>query len=370
MLKQIGLISHLLLLNTSWVVAFSPQLFQCNPSIKANTSVKNHRAEKLLLQATKGSIFDDLFSSFNGGNPTSARSKRTAARDLIRSLVEESECYTTETGAQEFANACATNVVYEDCFEPQPFVGRIAVANHLAARATARSDKGSVRIDKVSDGDKACGFAWTWTSGDEEGLRGTTFIELNENKEIQYVREIPEPIYKPGDLTLELLKAVTKDAEPKEPMPFTTRVPKNANDAVKYLFNEVQGQDSDVAMDLFSDNIVYRDFNYEEVLRGKVEVKKFIDDFSFPGIEFRTQRFDDGVLSTCFTWEVVLMDNPDTVKGISFYEVDPESNLVTYVRDVPESAIKPPPLGGLARKFRPDLGVFQSVKLGSRPDGM
>ena len=59
---------------------------------------------------------------------------------------------------------------------------------------------------------------------------------------------------------------------------------------------------------------------------------------------------------SCFTWEVVLMDAPDTVKGISFYEINPESKLVTYVRDVPESAIKPPILGKVARQLRPGIG--------------
>jgi len=235
-----------------------------------------------------------------------------------------------------------------------------------------RKGKGgaSVRIDKISDGRRACGFAWTWTCGEEEGLRGTTFVELNAMGEIQYVREIPEPIVKPGDLTLELLKVVTEGAEAKELLPYTPRNPKDANDIVKYLFNEVQGRDVQIAMDLFSEDIIYRDFNYENVLKGKDEVKKFIEDFSFPGIEFRAQRFDDGVLSTCFTWEVVLMDAPDTVKGMSFYELDPETRLITYVRDIPESAIKPPILGKIARQLRPGLGIFQGMKTGSRPGGM
>ena len=197
-----------------------------------------------------------------------------------------------------------------------------------------------------------------WTCGDTlEGLRGTTFVELNDSNEIVYVREIPEPIYKPGDATLELLKLVTKGAEPKVfDTPLVPRVPTNASDVVKYLFNEVQGREVEESMKIFSDDIIYRDFNYEDVLRGKEEVKKFIEDFSFPGIEFRPQRFDDGVTSSCFTWEVVLMDAPDTVKGISFYEINPESKLVTYVRDVPESAIKPPILGKVARQLRPGIG--------------
>eukprot|EP00979_Chaetoceros_neogracilis_P014563 scaffold4737_cov136-Chaetoceros_neogracile.AAC.5 len=123
-------------------------------------------------------------------------------------------------------------------------------------------------------------------------------------------------------------------------------------------------------MDFYSEDIVYRDFNYENVLKGKEEVRQFIEDFSFPGIEFRAQRFDDGVLSTCFTWEVLLMDAPETIKGISFYELDPDTRKITYVRDVPESAIKPPILGKIARQLRPGLGVFQGVQIGSRPGGM
>jgi hypothetical protein len=40
------------------------------------------------------------------------------------------------------------------------------------------------------------------------------------------------------------------------------------------------------------------------------------------------------------------------------------------IEDVPESAIKPPPIGGLARAVRPGLGVFQGVAVGSRTGGM
>jgi len=303
--------------------------------------------------------------------------KAQTAPSILSSLIDEYKCFTTQNGAKEFASSCATNIVYEDCYEPQPIVGRKAVEEHLKQRANLRNrnneeqSKAGFRIDRISDGNKACGFAWTWTCDEEEGLRGTTFVELNENKEIVYVREIPEPIYKPGDATLELLKAVTAGAEPKVfDTPFTPREPKNASDVVKYLFNEVQGRDVSESMNLFSENIIYRDFNYEDVLRGKEEVQKFIEDFSFPGIEFRAQRFDDGETSSCFTWEVVLMDAPDTIKGISFYELDPETKLIKYVRDVPESAIKPPILGKLARQLRPGLGVFQGVKLSSRPGGM
>jgi len=52
-----------------------------------------------------------------------------------------------------------------------------------------------------------------WTCGPEEGLHGTTFIELNDQREIQYIQEILEPIYIPGDLTKNLFKAVMAGAE-------------------------------------------------------------------------------------------------------------------------------------------------------------
>ncbi len=285
-----------------------------------------------------------------------------SAQTLLSTLINESKCFTTETGASDFASACASNVLYEDCYEPQPIIGRFAVEQHLKQRAQMRNqsrDNNDVgfRIDRISDGTKACGYAWTWTCNELEGLRGTTFVELNDMNEIVYVREIPEPIYKPGDATLELLKAVTAGAEPKVfDDDFVPRVPTSANDMVKYLFNEVQGREVSESMKMFSEQIIYRDFNYENVLQGKKEVQTFIEDFSFPGIEFRAQKFDDGITSSCFTWEVVLMDAPESIKGISFYELDPDTKLITYVRDVPESAIKPPILGSLARKLRPGLG--------------
>eukprot|EP00545_Synedropsis_sp_CCMP1620_P013923 CAMPEP_0119006458 /NCGR_PEP_ID=MMETSP1176-20130426/2304_1 /TAXON_ID=265551 /ORGANISM="Synedropsis recta cf, Strain CCMP1620" /LENGTH=342 /DNA_ID=CAMNT_0006958371 /DNA_START=27 /DNA_END=1055 /DNA_ORIENTATION=+ len=301
---------------------------------------------------------------------TSASTGLRKAQELIKSLVEEKKCFSTEAGAKSFGDACAFNVVYEDCFQPQPVVGKTPVTEHLLQKVEARKGRGEVRLDMLSDGDEACGFAWTWTAGDEEGLRGTTYVGLNKQGLIEYVREIPEPIFKPGDLTLELLKAVTAGAEPNPPKEYDPRTPTTACDVVDYLFNTVQGSSIDESVRIFDDSIVYRDFNYENVLNGKTEVRKFIEDFSFPGIEFRAQRIDDGIESCCFTWEVALLDAPDTIKGISFYKLDPITRKVSYVRDVPESAIKPPLLGKLARDFRPGLGVFQGVKAGSRPGGM
>jgi len=241
-------------------------------------------------------------------------------------------------------------------------------------KVAERRGRGEVRVDRISDGDRACGFAWTWVCGDEEGLRGTTFVELNDSGEIQFVAEIPEPIFKPGNLTRELLEAVTKGATRKPPESFKKKTPTVANELARYLFVDLQNAEPETGTEemirFFDDDVFYRDFNFEEPFRGPDQVRKFVEEFSFPGIEFRPLRFDDGVESTCFTWEVVLDGAPDTIKGMSYYELDPETRKIVYVRDVPESAIKPPILGKLARQLRPGLGVFQGVPLGSRPGGM
>jgi hypothetical protein len=310
-----------------------------------------------------------LLSQLSSGPASSIGIKR--AQELVQSLVLDQECFTTLEGSKAFADACAFNVVYEDCFEPHPIVGRTPVFQHLQRnKVEARQGRGKLRLDMISDGNQACGFAWTWTSGDEEGLRGTTFVGLNDRGEIEYVREIPEPIWKPGNLTLEFLKAITAGAPPKSPKEYEPQTPTTASEIVNYLFNTVQGTSVDESMRFFDDGIIYRDFNFAEALQGPLEVRKFIEDFSFPGIEFKTQRIDDGVNSCCFTWEVALWDASDTIKGISFYKLKPDTKKIVYVRDIPESAIKPPILGTFARKFRPGLGVFQGVKIGSRPGGM
>lgn len=245
---------------------------------------------------------------------------------------------------------------------------------YLHIKVKARNGRGGLRLDKLSDGSKACGFAWTWIAGDQEGLRGTTFVELNDQGKIEYVAEFPEPLFKPGDLTKVLLQAVTKDATWGEFQPFESKTPTIAHKVAEYLFVDLQNAErkagTDELMRFWSQDIVYRDFNYETPFLGPDRVRAFVEDFTFPGIEFRPTKFDDGVDSTCFLWDVVLMDAPDSVKGISFYELDPETRKITYVRDIPESPIKPPILGKLARMLRPGLGVFQSRPLGTPTGGL
>jgi hypothetical protein len=70
-----------------------------------------------------------LDESGNLLNAPKKGSRFCKARELIKSLVEEEKCFSTEAGAQEFGEVCAINIVYEDCSEPQPIVGKTVRGN-------------------------------------------------------------------------------------------------------------------------------------------------------------------------------------------------------------------------------------------------
>ena len=95
-------------------------------------------------------------------------------------------------------------------------------------------------------------------------------IRLNDGGEIQYVQEIPEPIFKPGNLTKDLLQAVTAGAEPKPYTDFTPKTPTAANEIAKYLYVDLQNAEPKAGMEellrFLDDDIFYRDFNFEEPL--------------------------------------------------------------------------------------------------------
>jgi len=54
----------------------------------------------------------------------------------------------------------------------------------MLSKIIERKGNGEVRVDRISDGTIACGFAWTFTCGDKEGLRGTTFVDFNKDGKI------------------------------------------------------------------------------------------------------------------------------------------------------------------------------------------
>ena len=66
------------------------------------------------------STLQDFFRG-NTVLPTTADCK---ARELVRSLVEDEKCFSTEEGALKFSQACASDIIFEDCYEPNPISGK------------------------------------------------------------------------------------------------------------------------------------------------------------------------------------------------------------------------------------------------------
>ena len=232
--------------------------------------------------------------------------------------------------------------------------------------------------ERLANGRAAAGFTWhrarQLNDNDDDGLiglRGTTFVEVNDDGRVCYVREIAEPIVKPGSATADLLKAVAKAAPETPPGDLPpARIPTSASDLVAYLWLELQGSAGfrGEALRFFSDDVVYEDMNFPEPFVGKNSVAAFLEEFDIPGLTFVPDRISDGNEACCFTWEVDLgVEGASRVKGISFYECEKTAKeasggvRVTYVRDIPESVMKPPPMQVLAAVIDPALRVFSPV---------
>jgi hypothetical protein len=147
------------------------------------------------------------------------------------------------------------------------------------------------------------------------------------------------------------------------PPSYTRRIPASTPELVKYLWNEVQGADKAEFLRLIAEDIYYEDFNYKAPFLGKSAVGVFVDEFNFPGITFVPGRISDGKNSCCFTFEVKIAGVEATTKGVSFYERDPSTGLLTFIRDIPEPAVKPAPLQAIASWLRPGLRRFKPVKI-------
>ena len=289
--------------------------------------------------------------------------------------------------ANDIAAACAEDVEWEDLsFSSEPIVGRAAVFAHLAERQRRDEACGSrLVVERACDGRTAAGFTWHRSNdGGDVGLRGTTFVEVDGDGRVVYVREIAEPLFKPGGGTARLLRAVAKPpATPPAPLGDARRAPTSASDLVAYLWLEVQGA-ADFraeAARYFDRDIVYQDLNFDLPFVGLDHVASFLEEFDIPGLTFVPDRISDGEESCCFTWEVDLgVEGAARVKGVSFYECESTPGTierrgedgvvsqvkgkevrVTYVRDIPESTLKPPPLQALAAAIKPDLRTFKPL---------
>jgi len=287
-----------------------------------------------------------------------------AAPALVRKLWIDTgfprEAATAAEVEKVWTDACSPSAVIEDTYRSADENG--SILDYIRSKAKA----GTFVVDEVADGDKACGFMWhlQGASEDEVGLRGTTFVSLDEEGRLDFLCEVAEPLFKPGDVTITLLKEVG-GGKVMPTYPYTKRVPAGASEVTKYLWEEVNqgGSDVDEVVKFFATDVFYEDFNYEEPMRGISEVRAFLDKFvEIKALRLVPDRFSDGKRACCFTWHVEIAGVPEDAQrigGISFYRLN-DAGKIDFVRDIPESALKPPPLQALAAAVRPDVRVFQT----------
>lgn len=312
--------------------------------------------------------------------PSELASKNKAAKTafraeaLIQPLLSDLLSSTSDTARASLLALCDDSTVWEYTNDPAACVGRDAIAAMLSRRAKRFPANARIVVDKVAEGSSACGFTFHLAQDGVvgKGLRSTIFVEFQQkgaDKTIAYVREVAEPLFKPGAATSKLLRAVVSEAVKKDPTLAirppapAKRATTSAPDLVKFLWTEVNGSDKQLTLSLFDDNIVYDDFNFPKPFVGKEEVSEFLDEFDIPGITFIPEKFTDGrdgSDSCCFTWRVQLAGVAQSTRGISFYETNPAGTLVTYINDIPEPAIKPAPLQLIASILRPGLRRFKS----------
>ena len=250
----------------------------------------------------------------------------------------------------------ARDCVWED-YTTRIATGIDDVAEMLRAKPTAARP---YAVERVANGDKSGGF--TYHREDESGtrgLRGTVFIELNEAGEIQYVREMAEPLFKPGEAMIKFLQAVAKPKGDETPAEYEKRDPVGCPDVVRYIWKDSNG-DMDEALRLMSDQVRYEDFNYPQPFLGKAQVAPFLDEFTLDlGIIFVAERISSEDDAACaFTWRVEFagLDTPTT--GVSFYAMDDaEPSKIGYIRDIPQP-VGWKPLLDAATLLNPQLRRF------------
>ena len=256
--------------------------------------------------------------------------------------------------AAKIGAMCATDVIYED-LALGTTRGRPEVEAALRSKfpETAR-----LVVERTAGDATTGGFTWHREAigGVKQGLRGTTYVRLEDGL-IKYIREGSEPLVKPGALIEKLLEAVTKDVINNKVPSYTERSPTNASDIVHYLWEEAypKGAKPDVALKLFTDDILYEDFNYDKPFVGIAQVKAFVEAFDLPDVDFVPLEISGGDDACCFTWKLLVKGN-DGPEGISFYATDASNTKVNYIRDIP--ATKPAPLQQLAAKINPELRVI------------
>ena len=125
----------------------------------------------------------------------------------------------------------------------EPVKGRAAVQALLEDKFPTGS---KLIIERLSDGTASGGFTWHREAEGEEGsgLRGVTYVELNEAGKIVYVQEGAEPLFKLDKILEAVLEATNKAAKEsppeggaeKPPPSYERANPTTASGIAKYLW--------------------------------------------------------------------------------------------------------------------------------------
>eukprot|EP00933_Yihiella_yeosuensis_P007450 TRINITY_DN112499_c0_g1_i1.p1 TRINITY_DN112499_c0_g1~~TRINITY_DN112499_c0_g1_i1.p1 ORF type:complete len:423 (-),score=94.30 TRINITY_DN112499_c0_g1_i1:390-1658(-) len=257
---------------------------------------------------------------------------------------------------ERWVAAFAADGIYEDLYYAEPAKGHAALRELIRQKELPKGSR--LVLDHVSDGKQSCGFTWhVEQQGVGTGQRGLAFVRLDpQTGKVSYVREVGEPLFKAGELTEQLLTALTKDQAPPQRKPASgpPQNPKTAKEVVKYLYGDVQQSGGD-AVRFYADNVVYEDMNYEKPFIGKAAVEGFLKRFeAIQGVTFVLEEVSDGDVAVGFTYRIEIAGQPRGIRGATYYEVDGNGKVI-YVRDVPESATKPPPVQLAARFLQPGL---------------
>ncbi|MEL7342817.1 MAG: hypothetical protein AAGM67_20195, partial [Bacteroidota bacterium] len=193
--------------------------------------------------------------------------KDSLARQLAYEIAQPTDPNLLRSALDEY---CADDIVLEDFYYSDSFVGKENVISHMVERVRRLPIDSRIVVDDVTDGSRASGWIWHLEKGGEIGIRGTTYMEVNSRGEICYMRKGTEPLFKPGSSTASLLKAIAKpDLEnPRKADPNLNLSPKTqkASDLVRFLWLQYQyeAKATDV-LPFFTEDIVYQDFTFPKV---------------------------------------------------------------------------------------------------------
>ena len=195
---------------------------------------------------------------------------------LMRSLFIEPKGVVSPAAV---AAECSATVEWNDMDLDEPVRGPAAVQALLENKFPEGS---LLKVERLSDGAASGGFTWHREASGEDGtgLRGVTYVELDEAGKISYVQEGAEPLFKLDKILEALLLGANKNkdavaaAAAKPPPTYERQTPTTAEGIVRYLWEVAYpgGATPTEALTFFADDIRYEDFNYYEPFVGLEKV--------------------------------------------------------------------------------------------------